>query len=248
MLLEPKKEINKNFSIILSVVITAIVVGGGVYFWQRILFKNMKRDFNQIIFSMRMESEKNTNGRKGIVGDYKNQLEQFEAQKSDLINKLHEAAAEVQNLNQIIYKGNQLYTKESGDKSIYCTQEPVSTDIGRDVFPIDSKKYGNIEFLGELFTADDCGSERMLKLFGVRNINATIYNLGSNLRLSEEPDYELQRLLIEIGYEVGDTCEGLTDAPACRHWVLKKIVPVFDVLKLKPYANLIESNECVNCG
>ena len=137
---------------------------------------------------------------------------------------------------------NKINTAE--DMKLYCTSKPVPTEIGRDVYPTNTKRYGNIDFLGELFTADDCGKERLSKIFGVLNND---YTLWPDILLQNEPDSNLILVLKEIGFELGSTCENSIEKK-CKHWSLKKTVPLEKILKLKPFAQEIKSSGCINCG
>jgi len=121
-----------------------------------------------------------------------------------------------------------------------CTDPPVSTDIGRDIYPI-AEKYSKLKLLGELFTAADCNLERLGKIFGVSGED---YTLGSGLRLNKNPSTELATELKGIGY----TCKEINDDTLCRYWSLDKSAKVSDLQKLIPYLDFIESNDCVNCG
>lgn len=133
----------------------------------------------------------------------------------------------------------------NNNSSAYCTQSPITTEIGSEVYPINIEKYGDIGFLGELFTADDCGLARMLKIFGVDGAN---YTIGSDIELKNPPSKELLSLIQSIGFTKGNTCTNIKNINDCKHWTLEKTVPVKEILKLKPYAKEIYRCDCVNCG
>lgn len=124
--------------------------------------------------------------------------------------------------------------------SSLCTDPPTSTDIGRDVYPIDPK-YDHLPFLGQIFTAYDCGSDRVNQLFGMDNGN---YTLGSyiELQLPDATDTDIDSVLEDIGY----VCMG--GYTYCDVWQLEGSVDVDDLIKLKGYAEVIYGEDCVNCG
>lgn len=121
-----------------------------------------------------------------------------------------------------------------------CTAEPTPTDIGRDIYPIDSK-YSNLSFLGQLFTAYDCGSDRVSQLFGVDGNN---YTLGSTVWLK---DYPSQSLIDTFG-SVGFSCHESNSDAYCKEWQLWETVTVDDMMKLEPYYQNFETDDCTNCG
>jgi hypothetical protein len=102
------------------------------------------------------------------------------------------------------------------------------------VFP----KYEKLPFLGQIFTADDCGMQRFRQLF--RDPDAT-YKEGSHLTLAPNAPEAVRTLLRSIGF----TCDSGTP---CTDWTLKKWVRMGDLLKLKPYARYMTGDDCVNCG
>lgn len=132
----------------------------------------------------------------------------------------------------------------NSNSSIYCTKKPIPTEIGRDIYPINIEKYGNIGFLGELFTADDCGQNRVSLIFGVDGDN---YTLWPDIGLKDAPSKGLLSVLQLIGFEPIN-CDDSQNISTCKYWSLKKIVPLDKILKLKPYAKEIESSGCINCG
>ena len=121
-----------------------------------------------------------------------------------------------------------------------CTAAPTGTDIGRDVYPIDPK-YKNLEFLGQLFTASTCGPERLSKIDGVDGDN---YTLGSAVRLIKNPNQNLINTFKEIGYK----CEKDMSEILCKKWELWDVVKVSDLLKLEPFHENFEGDDCRKCG
>ena len=124
----------------------------------------------------------------------------------------------------------------------YCTQDPYSPEIGigGEYYPVDPK-YGNLNWLGQLFTADDCGGERVKELMMVNGDN---YTFGSAIWLKDNPSQSLINILKSIGYTCGET----TNENICKKWELNETVKVKDLLKLKPYYEEFQSDDCRNCG
>jgi hypothetical protein len=120
-----------------------------------------------------------------------------------------------------------------------CAAKPTTTTIGRDIYPI-SSQYKNIQFLGQLFTAFNCGPDRLSKIFGVKG---EYYTLGSSIRLTNS--YEsLINTLKSIGY----TCKNNNTEKTCNEWILNTTVKLNELLKLESFYTNFESDDCVNCG
>ncbi len=120
-----------------------------------------------------------------------------------------------------------------------CTAGPWQTDIGRLIFPV-SEKY-KYSFLGELYTAIDCGGERVEQIFGVEG---KFYTLGANMQLHHSPSKEFKDVLEQIGF----ICADRNDVE-CTHWRLEdSSVSIEDIIKLKPFSNEIQSVDCIHCG
>ena len=126
------------------------------------------------------------------------------------------------------------------ESSLLCTAEPEETDMGSDIYPID-KKYGNVKFLGQLFTARGCGSERVSKLFGVSGEN---YVIGSSIHLKKKPEQQFIDTLKSIGY----TCRFKISEQSCQDWELWKVVKIKDLLRLETFHENIEYDDCTKCG
>ena len=125
-------------------------------------------------------------------------------------------------------------------ESVYCTQEPTYNDAGAVVYPID-EKYGDLNYLGQLFTAADCGEERLAEFTGG---NET-YGLGSTIWLNTVPSEGFLEVLLATGYE----CNENTDSSAtCSTWRLDGEVPVVTILTLEGFVGEIKMDDCVNCG
>ena len=122
-----------------------------------------------------------------------------------------------------------------------CDDEPFGTAIGGNVYPIDLK-YKKLHFLGQLFTAANCGQERLNQLDGV---NGEYYTLGPTINLKNNPSQELVNVFKSIGFDCYDK---LSDNK-CKKWSLdNKLIKISELLKLEPYHNNFSSDDCVNCG
>ncbi|PIZ75755.1 hypothetical protein COY05_03245 [Candidatus Peregrinibacteria bacterium CG_4_10_14_0_2_um_filter_38_24] len=135
-----------------------------------------------------------------------------------------------------------------GDKS-YCTQKPIITDIGSAEYP-KAPEYENFGgYLGQLLTAGDCRDKtRMNGIFGVslNDNDEAIFTLGSSLSLGKAPSDKLLEILTDVGYECSES--GVADSK-CEEWELTDDTAlVDDLLKLRPYATEVKSNDCIYCG
>lgn len=131
-------------------------------------------------------------------------------------------------------------TTNNDTLSSICTDTPMATDIGRDIYPIEIK-YINLGFLGQIFTAYDCGPERIDQIFGVEG---TDYTLGSAIWLRENPNQSLIDIFKSIGFE----CSEETPDATCKAWELLDTVKVNDLMKLEPFYQNFEADDCQNCG
>ena len=125
--------------------------------------------------------------------------------------------------------------------SYLCTDPPEPAALGKKVYPIDPT-YGELYFLGELFTAARCGDSRVKLLSGIKN---NTYTLGSTIYLYEEPDENFRKTLNSIGFACDQ--EEKEDG-SCKRWALTDGVPVKTILKLEPYHQKIEIDDCRICG
>ncbi len=122
-----------------------------------------------------------------------------------------------------------------------CTQEPEVLMSGRPVYPI-KPEFSQIGYFGQLFTAADCGMDRVEQLSGVTNGQ---YTLHPDIGIVENASAGLIYALQTIGF----TCsQENVDDFSCTHWTLWNDVPVADILQLEPYAAEITSAGCINCG
>ena len=114
------------------------------------------------------------------------------------------------------------------------------------MYPIDPK-YDGLGFLGQLFTAYNCGSTRISKIFGVEGDK---YTLGSAIRLKGQPSQSLIEIYLSIGFNCYDA---ESNAPCkseigTKKIILDKPVKVEELMKLEPYHEFFRSDDCINCG
>jgi hypothetical protein len=121
-----------------------------------------------------------------------------------------------------------------------CTDAPTETDIGRDVYPIDPK-YDSLGFLGQLFTAYSCGPARVDEIFGV---DGDDYTLGSAIWLKSNPSQALMNTFKSIGFKCGEEISEVS----CKKWELWDTVKVDELMRLEPYHENFEADDCRNCG
>lgn len=114
-------------------------------------------------------------------------------------------------------------------------------EIGGTRFPI-APKYKHLNWLGQLFTADDCGEARLKEFYDGED---AAYELGSTISLKNKPSQQFRRLLKSIGY----SCNKKMDEKSCTNWgVLNEDTVIYKFLLLKSYKNKIKGDDCVNCG
>lgn len=134
--------------------------------------------------------------------------------------------------------GDKIYPNPFTD---YCSQAPTSLEIGRDEYPI-SPAYKHLAFLGQLFTASECGTERLSKIWGVKDGN---YTNGIYITLKADPDSQFQVFLKNLGF----SCAEMAPVGQCREWMTQQQdIPLDTLLPLKDYADRIKSDDCIFCG
>ena len=122
-----------------------------------------------------------------------------------------------------------------------CTDEPFGIAIGGYVYPIDIK-YKRLNFLGQLFTAANCGKKRLSQIDGVDGEN---YTLGPRIILKNNPSQEL----IDVFKSIGFDCCGKVPDSECKEWSHDNYsIKINELLKLEPYHENFNSDDCVNCG
>lgn len=203
------------WKIILSIVITAVIFGGGIYLWQKAQIDAL----HQEIQDLQAQNEKITDEKRVLEKELAESVVRFDTKPIETVETRIDSN----------YKTSAL-----------CTDVPILTDIGRDVYPVDPK-YGGLGFIGQLFTAYNCGTTRVNKIFGVDGDN---YTLGSTVWLKINPRQSLVDVFKFIGFKCG---EGILDV-SCKKWELEDTVPINDLMKLEPYHENFEADDCINCG
>ena len=120
-----------------------------------------------------------------------------------------------------------------------CSGGRITDESGGGSYPI-SSKYKSTHWLGQIFTADDCGNARLQTLFGGED---GIYSDGSTIWLKSKPTTALRRVLQVIGY----TCAAGA-AGQCTEWSTNGNLSILKILLLKPYYKSFKQDDCVNCG
>ena len=117
-----------------------------------------------------------------------------------------------------------------------CTAPPSTTAIGSEVYPI-NPKYEGLEFLGQLFTAYNCSTQRLSKIWGVDGDN---YTLGLTIWLNDEPSQSLIDIFKSIGFYCAEE--------SCKKWEILETVKIDDLMKLEPYYKTFKMDDCRHCG
>src|SRR3990167_2174642 len=126
-------------------------------------------------------------------------------------------------------------------QSNVCKDPARLSDIGGSVYPV-SQKYAHTGWIGQVFTADDCGLRRLEEIFGGLDGK---YGWGSTLWLKSNPSSGLLRVLMGLGY----TCKDQNaNSNQCQEWSLAKEIIIRDLLKLKPFVEEMKDDDCVLCG
>lgn len=130
---------------------------------------------------------------------------------------------------------------EMGHAGAVCLTKPKSTDIGRPEYPV-AHKYEDIYWLGSIFTAMDCGLDRLDELFGGHNAE---YSWGSVLSLYDAPSGGLYEALLTAGF----ACQfDDVETTKCQNWQLDDEVQIGTLLPLRMFYREFKSDGCVNCG
>lgn len=124
--------------------------------------------------------------------------------------------------------------------SKFCTDPLIPMEIGYGKHPVDPK-YGELNWLGQIFTAYDCGSERLDAIFGV---DKGIFGIGLHINLKNNPSQQLINIFNALGFDCADN----NSAERCKIWEIKKPIKIDDLMKLKPYYDNFQRDDCVECG
>ncbi|MCK4635301.1 MAG: hypothetical protein KAT32_00395 [Candidatus Moranbacteria bacterium] len=194
-------------TVVFSVMLTAIVLGGIFIFWQMSQDKSL---------------DKEVDIQKGVDEMVKDQEKEFV--KSEVISETKQESLD-----------------EKNNVEDLCNAQPTPIEIGSDIYPID-EKYKNIQFLGQIFTAYDCGEDRINKIFGV---NDGVYAMGSTIWLREDPTDSLIKVFKELNFSCGE--EKIYENN-CKKWQLEEYIKVDEIMKLEPYYESFEADDCIHCG
>lgn len=124
-------------------------------------------------------------------------------------------------------------------KSLVCSSMYQYDENGYTKYPV-SDNYAHLPYLGQLFTAEECGEERLAKIYGVEDEN---YTLGINLSTKGAPSKELLALLQKMEFQ----CPQGVGLQLCTTWILNSPVKLEDILKLRPYHQEISKDSCMEC-
>lgn len=128
-------------------------------------------------------------------------------------------------------------TLSSQELQTVCNGDAKKDDKGRLSFPV-AKKYEAVKYLGQLFTAKQCGNERLAQVPGV---TGNMYNIGSTLFLQNDASPELLNTLKNIGY----SC--VENKASCKQWGLNVPVKVSELLLLEPFVENFREDDCREC-
>lgn len=168
----------------------------------------------------------------------------LEEEKQALEQKVGDTEKTLEETRELLAEQEVRAQRDAGKNNTartWCADGPTKTDSG-DVYPI-HPQYAGLTFLGQLFTADDCGAKRFNAIFTSHD---TQYTLASAVTLFSDaaPDEKLKTVFSSIGY----ACAEENPGDACQTWTLEKTIAIGTLLALKPHYTLFESDTCTNCG
>lgn len=123
----------------------------------------------------------------------------------------------------------------------FCESPLIPADIGYYVLPV-NPKYGNLNWLGQIFTAYDCGPERVDAIFGV---DEGMFGIGLGVMLKNDPDRQLINVFNLLGFYCADNNNSVEK---CRRWEIENSIKIDDLMKLEPYYNSFQWDDCIMCG
>jgi hypothetical protein len=130
-------------------------------------------------------------------------------------------------------------TGEADHATDPCTASPDDSGIGDLRNPV-ADKYIKLTKLGQLFTAADCGPERLRALYG--DLSGHISDL--QIVLKTAPSSALYNTLYGLGFAPTDG----NDTAKSKVWLLTTTVTYEKLLKLLPYAQEMNYDDCTRCG
>ncbi len=119
-----------------------------------------------------------------------------------------------------------------------CTDGQVTANIGEVIPPV-TATYAHLKTLGALLTAGDCGTQRVYDLFGGED---AMFIASSRVTLAADATPAARTALTDIGY----ACETSAVTP-CRFYILRRPVPVSELMKLRAIAAQIQVEDCISC-
>ncbi|MBD3248228.1 hypothetical protein GF382_02970 [Candidatus Falkowbacteria bacterium] len=147
---------------------------------------------------------------------------------SPLERKLQEVEMDLKlNIEPIVAANKQDRKTMIQELDLYC--QAVMEDGEH---PVNIDKYGKENICSELFTADDCGLERLSRIIGVDETGT--YIRGLYLSLKNKPSYGLRTNMQNIGFSASLNCTSLNNT-SCLDWVLDEELTQQDLKKLKTY-------------
>jgi hypothetical protein len=129
--------------------------------------------------------------------------------------------------------------KTSPEQSL-CRLAPIVTEIGSVQYPV-AEEYGHLRGTGMVLTAEDCGESRLSGM----SANFSYLLMGGKFSLKSGPSSGLRKVFDSLGA----VCSSAEKTENCRQWEINKTsIDYREVLKLRPYINEIESEDCAWCG
>lgn len=115
-----------------------------------------------------------------------------------------------------------------------CSVEPTTLS-GKTQKAI-AQPYVHMRFLGQVFTEYQCreGSDGF--------DSDQLYGDGSRIKLKSIATAELYTVLKDVGY----LCVSGPES-GCMEWALEQPVPMRNLMRIEPFVDKIQNDDCVNC-
>lgn len=119
-----------------------------------------------------------------------------------------------------------------------CISAPEQTAMGSVIYPV-APQYQKVSGLGMVLTAADCGEARLKEMekqfqYGL---------VGGMLFFKAPPTQAARDTMVSLGFHCAAT------EPDCKQWQVNEQMPSLQhLLKLKPFLDQIEREECGQCG
>lgn len=160
---------------------------------------------------------------------------------SDQSNLVHELDGRIGDLEDT-QEREKSEVQEKTTMIIASCDEEVTTDAsGKTHFPV-ADAYKGWGYLGELFTADDCG-----RVDEIQEVKDGLWQLGARITFDRAPDEMLRNALLDAEFFCASS---IGDEDICKEWHLTDPVPVETLIPLQRYVDDIEVKhiDCVYCG